>query len=77
MCANEFVLAFQFDWLCNDAITVMVIEDHEVFAAASGSDRETTCLVRGYLVSDFNGLHKCHFGSDAGFHGGNRMRRHF
>ena len=51
-----FVIAAQFEWLCNDGITVIVLEDHEVFATTTGSDRKTTCLVYGDLASDFNGL---------------------
>ena len=74
--ANKFVLAAQFDWLCDDGITVIVVEDHDVFAAATGSDEETTCLVCGYLAGDFDGLQEFHFGSDAGFRGGNRQCRH-
>ena len=55
----------------------MVAEDHEVFAAATGSDGEMTCLVRGDLSGDFDGLQECHVGLDAGFRGGNRRRCHF
>ena len=54
LCANEFVLAAQFYWLCDDGITVMVVEDHEVFTTATRSDRETTCLVRGDFAGDFD-----------------------
>ena len=54
----------------------MVVEDHEVFASENGSDRETTCLVRGDLASYFDGLQEFHFGSNAGFRKGNRRRRH-
>ena len=54
--ANEFVLVARFEWLCNDGIAVIVIEYHDVFAAATGSDGETTCLVRGDLAGDFDGL---------------------
>ena len=35
---NEFVLAARFEWLCDDGITVIVIEDHEVFADMTVSD---------------------------------------
>ena len=44
--ANEFVLGAKFEWLCDDDITVIVVDDYEVFAAATGIDGETTCLVR-------------------------------
>ena len=74
--ANKLVLAAQFEWLCNYGITVIVVEDHKVFAAATGRDRETTCLVRGYLAGDFDGLQEIHFCSDAGFREGNVRRRH-
>ena len=36
----------------------MVIEDHEVLAAATGGDREMASLVNGYFVSQFNCLNK-------------------
>ena len=60
--ANEFVLAAQFEQLCDDGITVIVVDYHEVFSAATGSDGETTCLVRGDLAGDFDGLQERHFG---------------
>ena len=56
VCTNEFVLAAQSELLCNDVITFIVVEDHVVFAAATGSDGETTCLVRGDLDGDFDGF---------------------
>ena len=55
----------------------MVVEDHEVFAAATRSDGETTCLVRRDLAGYFNRIQECHFGSDTGFREGNGRRRHF
>ena len=70
-------LAAQFEWLCNDGINVIVVEDHEVFAAATESDGETTRLVRGDLAGDFDGLQEYHFGSEAMFRGWNRRRHHF
>ena len=36
----------------------MVIEDHEVFAAATGGDLEVASLVSGYFASQFNYLNK-------------------
>ena len=43
----------------------------------TGSDRETTCLVRGDLAGDFVGLQECHFCSDAGFREGSGRCCHF
>ena len=43
---NEFMLAARFEWLCDDGIAFIVVGYHEVFAAATGSDREMNCLVR-------------------------------
>ena len=74
---NYFLRAVRFECLCDDGITVIVLEDHEVFSATTGSDRETTSLVRGYLAGDFDGLQECHFGSNAGFRGWNRLCCHF
>ena len=34
----------------------MVVEEHEVFDSATGSDGETTCLVRGNIACYFDGL---------------------
>ena len=48
-----------------------------MFAAATGSDGETTRLVRGDLDGDFDGLQEYHFGSEAMFWGWNRRRHHF
>ena len=36
----------------------MVIEDHEVLAAATGGDGEKASLVSGYFASQFNFLNK-------------------
>ena len=55
----------------------MVVEDHEVFAAATRSDGETTGLVRGDLSGDSDGLQECDAGSDAVFRGWNRLCHHF
>ena len=41
----------------------MVIEDHEVLAAATGGDGETASLVSGYFASQFNCLNKHLMGS--------------
>ena len=71
------MLAARFEWLCDDGITVIVLEDHEVFAAATGSDGEMTCLICGDLTGDFDGLQECHFCLDAGFREGNGRRCHF
>ena len=76
VCTNYFVLTARFEGICNDGITVIVVENHEVFAAANGSDGETTCLVCGDLAGDFDGHQECHFGLDAGLRGGNDRRCH-
>ena len=54
--AKKFVLTARFEWICDNGITVIVVEDHVVFAAATGSDGESTGLVRGDLAGDFGGL---------------------
>ena len=77
VCANKFMLATQFEWLCDDSITVIVVEDHEVFSATAGSDGERTCLVCGDLAGDFDGLQEYNFCLDAGFRESNGRRRHF
>ena len=59
--ANKFVIAAQFEWLCDDVITVIVVEDHEVFSSGTGSDGETTCSFQGDLAGDFDVLQKRHF----------------
>ena len=71
VCANRFVLAMRFEWLCDNCITVLVVEDYAVFSSATGSDRETTYLVRGDLAGDFDVLQEFHFCLDAGFQEGN------
>ena len=54
-----------------------VIEYHEVFAAANGSDGDMTCLLLVDLAGYSDLPQECHFGSDAGFREGNRRRCHF
>ena len=56
VCTNYLLLAAQFEGLCDDSITTIVVEDHEIFAAATGSDGETTCLICGDIARDFDGL---------------------
>ena len=41
----------------------MVVEYHEVLAAATGGDGETASLVRGYFTSQFDSLDKHLMGS--------------
>ena len=43
--SDELCFTSRFYWLGDDCITVMVIEDHEVLAAATGGDGETASLV--------------------------------
>ena len=43
--SNELCFTSQFYRLGDDCIAVMVVEDHEVLAAATGGDRETVSLV--------------------------------
>ena len=45
VCSDELCFTLRFYRLGDDFITVMVIEDHEVLAAATGSDGETASLV--------------------------------
>ena len=71
------MLAVQFEGLCDDGITVIVVENHEVIAAATGRERETTCLVCGDLAGDFDGIQEFHFGSEAGLWGRNGRSCHF
>ena len=75
--ANKFVLAARFEWLCDNGTTVIVVENHEVCAAATGTDGETTFLVRGDPAGDFDRLQKYHFGLDAGFRGGEQKASSF
>ena len=44
----------------------MVVEDHEVLAAATGGDGETASLVRGDFTSQFDCLDKHLMGSGWG-----------
>ena len=66
--SDEICFTSLFYWLRNDYITVMVIEDHEVLAAATGGDWEAASLVSGYSASKFNCLNKHLMGSGWGAH---------
>ena len=43
--SDELCFTSRFYWLGDDCISVMVIEGHEVLAASTGGDTETTSLV--------------------------------
>ena len=73
--ADEFMLAARLEGFGEDGITVMVVEDHEVFAAPTGSDRETPRLVGGNFSSDLNGFDEDAVGASAGFLEGRSLRR--
>ena len=43
--SNELCFTSRFYRLGDDCVAVMVVEDHEVIAAATGGDRESSSLV--------------------------------
>ena len=43
--SDELCFTSRFYWLGGDCVAVMVVEDHEVLAAATGGDREAASLV--------------------------------
>ena len=45
----------------------MVKDYHEVFAAADGKHREVSCLIRGKVFIDLDGLDEDLVASDLGF----------
>ena len=56
--SDELCFTLRFYQLGDDCIAVMVIEDHEVLAAATGGDGETASLVRVDFSSQFDCLEK-------------------
>ena len=64
--SDELCFTLRFYRLGDDCITVMVIEDHEVLADATGGDWEADSLVSGYFASQFNCLNRHLMGSGWG-----------
>ena len=56
--SDELGFAPRFDRLRDDRVTIIVVEYHEVLAAATGGDGEVAILVRGDFTSQFNCLDK-------------------
>ena len=63
---DELGFTPRFDQLRDTCISIMVIEYHEVLAAATGGDGEASSLVRGDFTSQFNCLDKNLVGSSWG-----------
>ena len=56
--SDELCFTSQFYRLGDDCVAVMVVEDHEVLAAATGGDGEAASLIRGDFASQFDPLDK-------------------
>ena len=54
--SDEFVFAVRGAWFCQDGVTVMVVQDHEVLATAGRGDRKTSGLASAYFSSKLNCL---------------------
>ena len=55
---DELCFTSRFYRLGDDCVAVMVVENHEVLAAATGGDGETASLVHGDFTSQFDCLDK-------------------
>ena len=64
--SDELCFTSLFYRLGDDCVAVVVIEDHEVLAAATGGDEEAASLVRGDFTSQFDCLDQNLVGSDWG-----------
>ena len=64
--SDELCFTSRFYRLRDDCVAVMVVEDHEVLAAATGVDGETDILVCGDFTSQFDCLNKNLMGSGWG-----------
>ena len=56
--SDELGFAPRFDRLRDDCVAIMVVEYHEVLAAATGCDGEAASLVCGDFTSQFEYLNK-------------------
>ena len=56
--SDELGFAPRFDQIKDDCVAIMVVEYHEVLAAATGGDGEADSLVRGDFTSQFYCLDK-------------------
>ena len=52
----KFAFAARGEWFCQDGVTVMVVQDHEVLATEGRGDRKTSGLVSAYVSSELKCL---------------------
>ena len=55
-CSDEFAFAERGEWLRQDGISVMFVQDYEVLATAGRGDRKTSSLVSAYFSSELDCL---------------------
>ncbi len=62
--SNHFGFGAGLHGLCEDGITVIIVEHHDVFITATGSNGESASLVGVDLSCGFNGLDEDMVGAD-------------
>ena len=50
--SDDFAFAARGEWLCQDGVAFMVVQDYEVLATAGIGDRKTSSLVSAYFSSE-------------------------
>ena len=65
--SDEFVFAVRGEWLRQDGIAVIVVQDNEVLATAVRGYGKTSSLVSAYFSSELDFLWIRHLGSDIRF----------
>ena len=54
--SNEFAFDVRGEWLCQDSVAVMVLQDHEVLATVGRGDGKMSSLVSAYFSSELDCL---------------------
>ena len=54
--SDEFAFAARGEWLRQDGVAFMVVQEHEVLATTGRGDRKTSSLVSAYFSSEIDCL---------------------
>ena len=52
--SDEFAFVARGEWLRQDGVTIMVVQDYEILATAGRGDRKTSGMVSAYFFSKLN-----------------------
>ena len=54
--SDDFAFAARGEWLSQDGVAIMVVQDHEVLATAGRGDGKTPIMVSAYFYSEIDCL---------------------